>query len=290
MNRKLIMVFLSTLMIMAVFQTAVAHEDEAATPLTVKPTKVTKSIALDGKEDDWEAAGVGETAVTLTKNGGSATRDAIVRIAYNDSWVSVAYIISDSNQMNLSSHHLSPAVGVEWAIDADAGPHMGTEGGVTTGMVDIWHWELEHEMGYVHNPNNSTGGHGNNGLDDEWANSTTNRHDDTKESSLWGTYGYIADESEWIFEFSRPLTTGDAQDVQFKDNASFKLGLAYWDPSDSENGWSGSGHYISITEHEWITVDFGTVPTSSSTGTAPGFGLFIALIAIFAIPILRKKY
>lgn len=186
--------FLMSVLIFGAFLVPVAltaHEEgeEHLEPgLIANATKTDLStFTIDGEEDDW--ANVPEYTITLKQLGNDAnSHHGDFKIAYNDTHVAVLVLVEDNYNVNLSSHKLSPSMAVEWKIDEDAGPHMGTEGGVSTGKVDIWHWELEHEEGFLHtpNPDNGKGGHG---LDDEWADSTTNRHDDAKENSLYGAWG-----------------------------------------------------------------------------------------------------
>ncbi len=277
------------------FQTGMVHgdEEESATELTINATKTNLgSITIDGDEADWE--NIPKTVVTLTKLGGTDTRQAEVKIAYNETHLAFLYIVEDNYNVNLSSHKLSPSVAVEWAIDEDAGPHMGQEGGVSTGKVDIWHWELEKSAGFLHTPN-ATSGKGGHGLDDEWATSPANRYDDAKENSLYGAWNHSndTDHAKYFFEFMRPLVTNDPNDTQFEDNHAFKLNLAYWDPDETVNGWTPSGHYISVTWYEWIHVVFGNVSAHSEDTTAddsPGITFAMALLSLLVVSPMIRKY
>lgn len=61
-------------------------------------------------------------------------------------------------------------------------------------------------------------------------------------------------EGTWYWEISRPLTTNDPQDAQFTPGGTAKLALAYWDPDETPDGWTDSGHFQS-SSLGWITVN-----------------------------------
>ncbi len=55
---------------------------------------------------------------------------------------------------------------------------------------------------------------------------------------------------------SRPLQTGDPQDVQFTSGGIVMLALAYFDADETLEGWTDAGHLVSAYEG-WIEV---TIP------------------------------
>ncbi len=299
MKKNITYLLLAVLFIGAMYGSAIrtlAHEDEedeGVSGLVVNATKADLSaFTVDGGEADWDAANVPKYLVTLRMlNNNASTLQGEFKIAYNDTHLALLFIIEDDYQVNLTSPRLSPAVAVEWKIDDAAGPHMGVDGGQSLGKVDIWHWKLQHNATYLHTPNPNSGRSGN-GLDDEWATSPTNRYDDAKESSLYGAWNYNSEEGEYVFEFMRPFTTNDANDTQFSMDKAFYMNLAYWDPSQSETGWSGSGHYITVPDYNWIQINIGTVapePQESSSDSSPAFLLWATLVTVATVAVLKKK-
>jgi hypothetical protein len=169
-------------------------------------------------------------------------------------------------------------------IDQPAGPHMGSgdedfEQGL--GMVDLWHWELECGPGEL-----SGGGEPGDGndpdcnLDDEFATDPEERDDDgddpvanpNGENSLAGSWehtgraGGAGSDGAWIFEFSRPLQTGDPEDAQFTAGGSAFMALAYFDADESQTGWSDAGHLTSA-DAGWIEILLPSgEPTPAPTG------------------------
>ncbi|MES0341590.1 MAG: P1 family peptidase, partial [Candidatus Humimicrobiaceae bacterium] len=108
-------------------------------------------------------------------------------------------------------------------------------------------------------------------LDDEYAFSIFDRHDDATANEIYGSWSHTdmsvaGAEGEWIFEMKRSLTTSDAlkQDVQFTNGETIKMSVAYWDADELGEpglGWSESGHYATCRDPEtldfsWIDVEF----------------------------------
>jgi hypothetical protein len=52
---------------------------------------------------------------------------------------------------------------------------------------------------------------------------------------------------------SRPLQTGDSQDAQFASGATAYMALAYFDPSETAEGWTDAGH-LQSADAGWIEV------------------------------------
>ncbi|GBE25997.1 ethylbenzene dehydrogenase [bacterium BMS3Bbin02] len=142
------------------------------------------------------------------------------------------------------------------------------DGDVSTGMVDIWHWETECaagiDSGGLVNPSGDGKDPGNDAtcnFDDEWATDAETREDDNgagAENSLFGVWSHSNPTADapgvWYFEMSRPLQTGDAQDVQFTAGESTLLALAYWDVDLGPDGWHDDSH-VQSSNQEWIVVN-----------------------------------
>ncbi len=57
----------------------------------------------------------------------------------------------------------------------------------------------------------------------------------------------------WIFELSRPLNTGDAQDAQLQPGSMANMALAYWDADETPDDWTDLGH-LQSSSFGWIEV------------------------------------
>jgi len=199
-----------------------------------------------------------------------------VKVAHDGENIYMLFAVSDDYDFVLEDHKLSPAVGIMWAVEAAAGPHMGIgedeseEPFDSLGMVDIWHWELDCVAGADNGGAVSGPGDGNDpgndaacNMDDEWSTDPETREDDNgdgAENSLLGVWMHTnpvdGEAGTWYFEMSRPLQTGDAQDGQFTVGETALLALAYWDPDVSPEGWDDATHVVS-SEAGWIEVTLG---------------------------------
>jgi hypothetical protein len=153
-------------------------------------------------------------------------------------------------------------------IDEAAPAHMGVEEKdleASLGVVDIWHWELDCGPGEM-TGGGDTGDDPECNFDDEYAPNPGDREDDgggdtpnnpTGENSLSGVWKHTATaaggDGTWIFEMSRPLQTGDTQDAQFASGEKALLALAYFDPSETPEGWTDAGH-LQSADIGWLEV------------------------------------
>jgi len=241
------------------------------------PTGVT--ISLDGQMDDW--ADVPGMEVPLTaipeefREEPTAAGDvtATLKVATDGDNIYVLVAIPDGFSYDPENRHLSAALGVMWQIDEGATPQMGATGSDltdTSGMVDIWHWELDCGPGELSGGVFPTGNDPDCNLDDEYATLTDEREDDDVDSSLTGSWDHTGRaqganaDGIWVFEIARPLNTGDPQDAQFALGSSAKLSLAYWDGNEGaaseDGGWTDAGHAVSVAADEgldgWIEIRF----------------------------------
>jgi hypothetical protein len=168
-------------------------------------------------------------------------------------------------------HKFSPALAVQSKIVPEAAAHMGSPEDdlfVSLGMVDIWHWELDCGPGELSGGQGVTGT-GNDeacNFDDEYSTTPEKREDDgdgddpndAAENSLVGSWSHSAAEvggdGTWVFEMARPLQTGDPQDAQWESGGNAELVLAWWDPNETEEGWTDAGHLTNAYDG-WITVN-----------------------------------
>ncbi|MFQ5382120.1 MAG: ethylbenzene dehydrogenase-related protein [Dehalococcoidia bacterium] len=252
-------------------------------------TAATASPTVDGDNADW--AGVQGVNITLEQfeipagtdwefNGQVDPKNGTLKVATDDNNIYVLLEVQDTFDYVADDHKMSPAVGIMFQIDGAAGPHMGAddpdyEAGL--GMVDIWHWELDCAIGAV-----SGGGDAGSGddpdcnLDDEYATDPETREDDDQagaENSISGSFSHA--DGTWIFEFSRPLNTGDSTDAQFAAGGTAKVAVAFWDPKESAAGWSDAGHLVS-SEGGWINVSLPGAASGGGEPSAPPTGTGLA--------------
>ncbi|MFV1960422.1 MAG: ethylbenzene dehydrogenase-related protein [Acidimicrobiia bacterium] len=232
------------------------------------------TITVDGDPSDWGV--VPGLALTLEPiiaemDEGLENKDVTFKMAYDDENVYALFTVDDDYDWNPDDNKLSAALAVMFPVDT-GGPHMGAddeEGETSTGMVDIWHWELDCasgvDSGGAVNPPGDGKDPGNDSVcnfDDEWATDAETREDDNAagaENTLFGVWKHsnptAGTPGVWYFEMSRPLQTGDSQDAQFTAGESTLLALAYWDPDLGPDGWHDDSH-VQSSNQEWIQVDF----------------------------------
>ncbi len=231
------------------------------------------TITVDGDPSDWGV--VPGLALTLEPiiaemDEGLENKDVTFKMAYDDENVYALFTVDDDYDWNPDDNKLSAALAVMFPVDT-GGPHMGAddeEGETSTGMVDIWHWELDCatgvDSGGAVNPPGDGKDPGNDSVcnfDDEWATDAETREDDNAagaENTLLGVWKHsnptAGTPGVWYFEMSRPLQTGDSQDAQFTAGESTLLALAYWDPDLGPDGWHDDSH-VQSSNQEWIQVD-----------------------------------
>ena len=248
-------------------------------------TKAT--ITVDGADTDWasvKAVTVPLKQIDVTKLDPAQVQDlkidigklppvnATLKVATDATKIYVLMEVPDAFDYNPDplQHNFSPSIAVMFRIDAAATAHMGVEEEdlkTSLGVVDIWHWELDCGPGQMSGGGGVAGGDDPKcNLDDEYAPTPEDRDDDGKggvpnatgENSLSGVWKHTGTGSAgaagtWIFEMSRPLQTGDTQDAQFASGQKAYLALAYFDPSETPEGWTDAGH-LQSAESGWIAV------------------------------------
>ena len=245
----------------------------------------TATITVDGDDSDWDSI-EGATIPLKQTNvdeldpvqvqdleidfGTLPPVDATLKVAVDEENIYVLMEVPDAFDYNPADHDFSAAMALMFRIDDAAPASMGVELKdleTSLGVVDIWHWELDCGPGEM-----SGGGVAGAGddpecnLDDEYAPNPEDREDDgggdtpnnpTGENSLSGVWTHTAaaagGDGTWIFEMSRPLQTGDTQDAQFASGEKVYIGLAYWDPNETVEGWTGAGH-LQSADNGWIEV------------------------------------
>lgn len=232
------------------------------------------AIAVDGDLTDW--SGIPEVALSLKPYRPSdRSVGTDVRVAFDAQNLYLLFQVHDDYDYDPTDPHKSASPVIQWAIDEDAGPHMGAGGKNWTqslGMVDIWHWKLESGptplTGIVaggKSKSKERPGDDELNCDDEYAKTpVVSDYDrgENGENSLrcaWshsGQAGGTGTTGVYTFEFSRPLVTGDPHDAKFTIGGTAKLALAYFDADEHEGGWTVSGH-LQSADLGWLIVAIG---------------------------------
>jgi len=242
------------------------------------------TITVDGDNADWSAVegatitleqlrleGIDPSQAAEIEFGPVDPIDVTLKVASDDENIYLLLEVPDDFDYDADDHNRSPSVAVMFRVDEPAAPHMGAEEpdiDQGLGVVDIWHWELDCAAGETSGGQSLVGGDDPEcNLDDEWSTKPENREDDgggdvenaNADNSLTGVWEHTARASgagaqgTWIFEFSRPLQTGDPQDGQFGSGITAHVALAYFDPDEGADGWTDAGH-LQSAYNGWIEV------------------------------------
>jgi hypothetical protein len=245
------------------------------------------TITVDGDDSDWdsiEGATVPLKQINIDELdpvqvqdleidiGELPPVDSTLKVATDEENIYVLLEVPDAFDYNPDplQHNFSAALAVMFQIDEAAPAHMGVDEEdleASFGVVDIWHWELDCGPGEM--TGGGVAGSGDDpecNFDDEYAPNPEDREDDgggdtpnnpTGENSLSGVWTHTAaaagGDGNWIFEMSRPLDTGDTQDAQFASGEKAYLALAYFDPSETPEGWTDAGH-LQSADIGWIEI------------------------------------
>jgi hypothetical protein len=259
----------------------------AQEPVTIDAAAA--SITIDGDASDW--ADIAATAIMLEQLdlsllppeqadeiefGPIDPIEAQFKVANDADNIYLLVEVPTAYDYVADDHNLSPAIAVQAKIVPEASEHMGSEEGdlfISTGMVDIWHWELDCGPGELSGGGASAEGSVAGGddeacnMDDEYSTTPEMREDDggdedepneAAENSLLGSWSHsaadIGGNGAWVFEMARPLSTGDPQDAAWEAGGVAELVLAWWDPNETEEGWTDAGHLTNAYDG-WITVN-----------------------------------
>ena len=246
------------------------------------------AITIDGDASDW--ADVPGTALTLEQLdlsllppeqagdidfGPIEPIEVQFKVANDADNIYMLVEVPTDYDYNVDDHNLSPALAVQAKVVPEASTHMGSEEAdlfISTGMVDIWHWELDCGPGELSGGGASAEGRVAGGddepcnMDDEYSTTPEMREDDgggdepndAAENSLLGSWSHsaadIGGDGTWVFEMARPLSTGDPQDASWEAGGTAELVLAWWDPNETEEGWTDAGH-LTNSYDGWVTVN-----------------------------------
>jgi hypothetical protein len=146
--------------------------------------------------------------------------------------------------------------------------------------VDILHWQLSGTTPGTLYGTNSGEGTGDDVVankDDEYAVGPSCRFDDdgnmaaNEWSGAWTHTNPVDGEpGTYIFEVSRSLTTASTDtDAQLQPGGTYSFGIAFWDPYETAEGWTDSGHYVTGCGTDWFELqllDDDEATDDSSTG------------------------
>jgi hypothetical protein len=136
---------------------------------------------------------------------------------------------------------------------------------------------------YTLNASTGTGNHEIANLDDEYGAGPFCRPDDDDSpnaSNDWtGSWSHSnpvdGQDGVYTFEIARTLNTASAAtDAQLVPGNTYEFGIAYWDPYETDLGWTDAGHYLTGCSSTWINLvlstDAAAPPVESTvTCTAP---------------------
>jgi hypothetical protein len=146
----------------------------------------------------------------------------------------------------------------------------------------------------VEYPMNATTGSGNDLIannDDEYGVSPFCRPDDDDALAANDWHGAWSHSNPtegadgvYVFEIARTLTTASVlTDKQMAVGERYEFGIAYWDPFETENGWTEAGHFLTGCSADWIflTLEDGSGDGSPSAGfVASILGALVASMVV----------
>ena len=94
--------------------------------------------------------------------------------------------------------------------------------------------------------------------DNEWAGAWSHSN------AVDGAFG------SYHFEMSRKLKTASTlTDAQLTAGETIQFGVAFWDPYQTDDGWTDSGHYVTGCGTKWIDLELGTPSTPTNPTASP---------------------
>jgi hypothetical protein len=134
---------------------------------------------------------------------------------------------------------------------------------------------------------NGTAGTGDQVIADEYGAGPFCRPDDNDENAgnEWsGAWSHSnpteGAEGVYRFEISRTLNTASTRtDKPMAVGETYHFGFAFWDPFETDDGWTGAGHYVTGCSSEWIDL----VIEAEGGATSNGFARVISAVTIAAV-------
>ncbi len=286
MQLKTVSIILLGLMLVSPYSVGAQIIGHQAT--AYKATKITSGdIKIDGDSSDWSDIPAADLELeSYKKLPGEYKID--VKIAYDGTTVYFLVEIPDEYFFTAGNPEMSPALAMATPINASEGAHMGAPSednlDKSEGFVDIMHWETGlGEHGVVAGDNGTATGKGIGGLDDEFASTPFDRHDDVGENGWTGVWDHTTttytngDAGKYIFEYSRSMNAAEDTDASYKDGGESEIFFAYWNPQETGDGWTANGHY---TNEGALVVGFGFEPSVPNLWLIQGSVLAVIVILI----------
>jgi hypothetical protein len=260
-------------------------DDDNNNGTTILVTPVYHAILAEEYDD-------GQVTIQCRYSSGSSTTTG------DDSGVGQLYLaiqVPGLYRFNALDDHQCAAIGtmMKMGPDAtfvnmggcpDAADGTGCDAGVPdtcdSYRVDILHWQLSGTTPGTLYGTNSGEGTGDDVVankDDEYAVGPSCRFDDdgTMAANEWSgawthTNPVDGEPGTYIFEVSRSLTTASTDtDAQLQPGGTYSFGIAFWDPYETAEGWTDSGHYVTGCGTDWFELqllDDDESADDSSTG------------------------
>lgn len=271
-----------------------------------KCVKTAEAPTLDANLDDWQNVDPYKTSLetqftTKYEDGEEVSYYCV----YDDAKIYFALEIPGPYRFNSTDNKQCAAISTMMKIgesatftnmggcpDALGGCADGVPGTCGAYAVDVGaHWELKGTEQNVMYDVNTTAGSGGNDLiankDDEFAVSAFCRLDDNDADAAneWaGAWAHTTNDAmgSYIFEMSRLLKTASVvSDGQFEAGETYEFGVAYWDPLETEGGWTVPGHYLTGCGKEWISLELVNDETPEDPATEDTSGSPATLILMF---------
>ncbi|KAL7466900.1 hypothetical protein ACHAXS_007181 [Conticribra weissflogii] len=268
-----------------------SHSQTCESPTEILCQRTSTPPTVDGSFSEWTSSQA--IATPLVSLAGPYPYHVLMFCSYDDSklYLGLEYPASKFS-FNATDDHFNAAIATMFQVGKDATfymmgncPFAATEeqcdaGGAANGtcadyLVDIGaHWELSTtEQGVEYGTNGGTGNDEAANKDDEYAYSAFCRFDDdlTEAANEWTgawTWGetpssqyseLVADApamaGSYKFELTRTLTTASPEtDAQLAPGGVVGFGIAYWDPLETETGWTDAGHFVSGCAADWMDL------------------------------------
>jgi hypothetical protein len=299
------MLFTSTFFVLVTSSLVAAQDCDT----TWKCHPTSSPPVIDADLSEWvDVEGISTSLAKITGESYMDGEEATYKCMYDSNRIYLSLEIPGEFSFDTEDNHLCASIATMTKIGVDATyVNMGgcpeAMGGCTDDVVpdtcepyrvDIGaHWELATtEQGVAYNIDGTTVSPTRTGndpianLDDEFAASPYCRFDDNDEKagSEWGgawahTNPVDGEFGMYKFEITRTLKTpSSVSDAQMEAGGTYSFGVAFWDPFESESGWTDAGHYVTGCAAKWIDLELVTAdnPTSASTRIA---GTSAALLA-----------
>ena len=257
------------------------------------------SPTIDADLSEWaDIEGVSHSLASINGESYMEGELSTYKCQYDSERIYFSIEIPGEYKFNATDNHHCASVATMTKIGVDATFYnMGGCPDACTGdvipetcdshRVDIGaHWELATtQEGFAYNIDTTTiaqasssltgtGDDPNANNDDEYAVNPYCRYDDNdaNASNEWGgawkhTNPVEGELGTYVFELVRTLKTASTlTDAQFSPGGTHQIGVAFWDPFETEDGWTDAGHFVSGCASKWIDLEL------VSDGTADGGG------------------